>query len=100
MGFFDTLFGSIADNYSNVEHPITEVKIKQLVSEVRIHSLNQVEEGLVEEAISARRKGDGKISLRQIYEVVKYLRYSHKISEVDQRSLMKVFNDYFRKFGK
>lgn len=100
MGFFDSLFGSIASNYSNVEHPLTEIKIKQLVSEAHVHSLSNAEEGLVERSISTRRRGDGKISLRQIYEVVRSLRYSHKISEVDQRGLMSVFNGYYRQFGK
>lgn len=100
MGFFDSLFGSVADNYSNVERPLTELKIKQLVSQARVNSLAAGEETLVESAIAARRKGDGKISLRQIYEVVRSLRYNHKISEVDQRGLMKIFNEYFRQFGK
>lgn len=100
MGFFDSLFGSIADNYSNVEHPLTEIKIKELVTQARVQSLTHAEEELVEQSITARRHGDGKISLRQIYEVVRSLRYSHKISEVDERGLMKIFNEYYRQFGK
>ncbi|MEK7644694.1 MAG: hypothetical protein AAB390_05345, partial [Patescibacteria group bacterium] len=99
-GFFDSLFGSVADNYSNLEYPLTEEKIKQLVTQARISSLTAGEENLVERAIADRRRGDGKISLRQIYEVVRSLKYNHKISEADFRGLMKIFNEYFRRFGK
>ncbi|OGH69891.1 MAG: hypothetical protein A3C90_00850 [Candidatus Magasanikbacteria bacterium RIFCSPHIGHO2_02_FULL_51_14] len=96
MGIFDTLFGSPAGNYPQDEKSLSEVEIKKLVSRVHIRTLRQGEEGLVEQAIAARRHGDGKISLRQIYEALTQLKNQGKISVYDRKGLMKMFEEYFQ----
>lgn len=93
MGFFSSFFGGI--QYSQKEHYLTEIEIKKLVSRVHINTLKQDEESLVEEAIIARRHGDGKISLQQIYEVLTQLKNQHKISVQDRKGLMRVFAAHF-----
>ncbi|MBI5222482.1 MAG: hypothetical protein HY980_03225 [Candidatus Magasanikbacteria bacterium] len=93
MGLFSSFFGGI--KYSQVEHSLTEIEIKKLVSRIHINTLKQEEEGLVEEAIIARRHGDGKISLQQIYEVLTQLKNQHKISLQDREGLMRVFGGHF-----
>ena len=89
------LFGSPADKYSPIEHALSELEIKRLVSRLNVQSLDQNEEELVENLLISRRKGDGKISLRQIYEVLVKLDYQNKISEVDRKGLMAVFEEHF-----
>ncbi len=91
MGFFS----SPADKYSAEEQSLTEVEIKQLVSTLNVQSLDQKEEQLVEQLLIKRRRGDGKISLRQIYEVLLKLDNQNKISEIDRKGLMKVFENHF-----
>lgn len=93
MGFFSSFFSTT--KYSPTEHPLSEIEIKKLVSTILVNTLKQGEESLVEEAIIARRHGDGKISLRQIYEVLTQLKNQHKISVYDRDGLMKVFSNQF-----
>lgn len=102
MGFFSYLLGTGADKpaqkstvSTKTEHAVTADKIRQLVSRVKIQSLDQTEEKLVEEAIIARRRGDGKISLEQIDELLRKLKNQNKISDVDRRGLVRVFQQYF-----
>ncbi|MBT4120844.1 MAG: hypothetical protein HOA57_04080 [Candidatus Magasanikbacteria bacterium] len=90
MGFFDSYFGS-STKYSKTEYPLSAEKIKELVSRYKVQSLDSTEELLVEEIVTARRRGDGKISLFQIYEVLTKLKNQNKISQVDRDGLMKVF---------
>ncbi|KKW42240.1 MAG: hypothetical protein UY92_C0009G0044 [Candidatus Magasanikbacteria bacterium GW2011_GWA2_56_11] len=68
--------------------------MRQLVSGTLIGTLESSEEKAVEEAILARRFGDGKISLRQIDEVLRRLQDQNRISPNDRRSLMRVFEKY------
>mgnify|MGYP001591332892 CR=1 FL=1 len=97
MGIFG-FFSSLCDRYSQHEHALTELEIRRLVSEVRVETLKDKEEYAVEEAILARRHGDGKISLRQICEVLRSLQNKRVISIYDRKKLMKVFEEHFRKF--
>ena len=96
MGFFsDYLFSSPSHKYSDTEHFLSELEITKLVSEYKIKSLTHGEENLVEQTIIARRLGDGKISLRQIYEALSKLKVSNKISKYDREALMKLFQVYY-----
>ncbi len=94
MSFFGSLFGTTT-KYSQKEKYLSSEKIKELVSRVKVQSLDQGEEGLVEQAVSARRRGDGKISLAQIYELLTKMVNQHTISQTDRNGLMRVFTDYF-----
>lgn len=94
MGFLNSLFGS-AIKYSTKEHYLTELEIKKLVSHERVISIDQQNANDIEPAIIARRHGDGKISLQQIYEVLLHLKNSGKISREDKDGLMRVFQDHF-----
>lgn len=98
MSLFDSLFSSPKTKYSNIEKYLSEIEIKKLVSRIRIKSLDQKEESLVEQAIIKRRKSDGKISLRQIYEVLTNLMNQGKLSSRNDRDgLMRVFSEWFDK---
>src|SRR3989339_1592078 len=93
MSIFGTIFGS-TKKYSTQEETLTNEEIKKIVSRLRIRSLDQKEEDLIEQAIAARRQGDGKISLQQIHEVLTKLKNQHSISDNDRRALMEVFTEY------
>lgn len=98
MGLLDFIFGSSpGGQYSNKEHYLSEIEIRRLVSRVQVRSLSQSEESLVEEAIIKRRRGDGKIPLRQIDETLRKLEKQKKISEFDHQGLMRGFEQYFEK---
>ena len=90
MGYF-----GFTSKYSKVEHPITSLRIKKLVSHYNVRSLDSGEEGVVENSIIARRHSDGKISLSQIYEVLTKLKNQNKISRVDRDGVMRVFEKNF-----
>ncbi|MEK7065152.1 MAG: hypothetical protein AAB963_01775 [Patescibacteria group bacterium] len=96
MSIFGSLFG-LTIRYSQVEHPFSEFDIKKLVSPYNVRTLKQSEAGLVEQAIVARRRGDGKISLQQIYETLTQLKNQLKISRQDRDGLMKDFEEFFNK---
>lgn len=100
MGFISDIFGSTADKYSKTEHSLTTDQIKALVSKVKVRSLTTTEEKLVESVLCQRRRGDGKISLQQVYESLTKLKNQHKISVADRDGLMKVFEEYFDKHFK
>ncbi len=89
MGFFTSA------KYSKIEHQLSEFNIKKQVSRYNVRSLDSAEEGLVEQTIIARRRGDGKISLQQIYEALTKLKNQNKISRVDRDGLMRVFSEFF-----
>ena len=96
MGFFSSLFSS-ARQYSNQERQLSADRIRVLVSRIKVRTLDTSEERLVEEEIIKRRRGDGKISLHQIDEVLQTLQNKNKISEFDRKGLMKVFVEYYKK---
>ena len=98
MSLFTSLFGSPSPSMPQAEHYLTRVEIARLVSRTRIKSLSSNEEHIVEQSLEQRRGSDGKISLRQIDEVLRKLKNQYKISETDRKGLMKVFKEYFKKF--
>ena len=104
MGFFSYLFGtgsSSSYKLDNSEHQISKIEIERLVSRMKIKSLDINEEKLIEHIIEKRRLGDGKISLRQIDEVLRKLEYQKKISQYDRKGVVKVFSEFFEsKFDK
>ncbi len=96
MSFLSSFFGTSVQ-YSKTERPFSEFDIKKLVLPYNVRTLDQSEAGLVEQAIVARRHGDGKISLQQIYETLTQLKNQNKISKQDRDGLMKDFEEYFSK---
>ncbi|MFA5813009.1 MAG: hypothetical protein WC862_00640 [Patescibacteria group bacterium] len=94
MGF---LFGSPGDKYSKEEKQLSEFDIKRMVSQTDVRTLAAGEVELVERTIIDKRRGDGKISLRQIYEALAGLKNNNKISQYDRDGLMRVFVEYFSK---
>lgn len=100
MSLWGALFGT-SKRYPQVEHALSALDIDNLVSRAKVRSLDPQEEKLVEEALKSRRRGDGKISMQQIYEVLLKLQNQNKISQYDKDGLMRVFEQYFEsKFGK
>lgn len=89
-------FFSASGKYPQNEKPLTEKEIKLLVSRIKIKSLQPEEESLVEQSLLARRGSDGKISLRQIHEVLTKLKNQNKISHYDREGLMEVFEEHLK----
>ena len=81
--------------YSTTEHQLSEFDIKKFVSHGKVMTLSPADESLIEKAIVARRHGDGKISLQQIYETLLQLFNQRRISKQDKEGVMKVFESYF-----
>ncbi len=92
MGLF---FGSSSDKYSQHEYPLAELEIRKLVSHENVMSLKHEEQMLVEHEITRARMGDGKISLRKIDEILRRLMNTNKISKVDKKALIKLFEKYY-----
>ena len=93
-----SLFGP-AIKYSQIPHPIPDLDIKRLVSEIHVNTLTQDEANIAEEAI-LKRKQNGKLSLQHIYEALHSLFNKHKISINDQNGVMNLFVDYYKEhFG-
>ena len=96
MGFFS----SPGDKYSNIEHNFTTDQMKRLFDHLRLSSLHENEEDVVEAALIARKGNDGKISLRQIFETLHHLKNTNKISKIDEHALMDVFVEHYKQFDK
>ena len=93
------LFG-YTSSLSRYQKPLKTKEIKKIVSRVSISTLDRKEEELVENEIDKARGSDGKISLRQIEEVLRSLFSKKQISRSDKKKLMEHFEDYFnKKFG-
>ena len=90
MGLFGTTI-----KYSREEKQLSAYDIKRLTSHIKVRSLESSEENIVENALIARRHGDGKISLEQIYKELTKLKNQNKISRYDRDGLMKVFQEHF-----
>lgn len=90
MGLF---FSGPSDKYSQEEKYITEDTIQKLVSTLHVRSLDQSEERLVEGELLKKRGSDGKISMRQVYDVLNRLEDAHKISPTDKKRLLEILED-------
>ncbi len=102
MGFFAYLFGTGApkNKISNVEHPLGKDEIFLLVSTAKIKTLDRKERDLIRELILKRRLGDGKISARQIDEVLAQAEHENLISKYDRQNVVRVIGEHFnKKFG-
>jgi len=97
VGLFS--FFSTKSQYSQIEHPFTELELERMITHEHLNTLDQTQVELVRRAILGRRGGDGKISLRQIYEVLLQLKNQNKISKYDYAGLMKLFEKYFSQFS-
>ncbi|PIT88444.1 MAG: hypothetical protein COU29_01520 [Candidatus Magasanikbacteria bacterium CG10_big_fil_rev_8_21_14_0_10_36_32] len=95
MSFFSVFFGGSAGKYSNQEKIINEQEIHRLFNSIHLPNVSENEENTVEKAVLLARHSDGKISLRKIFETLRYLEKSKKISKNDRIKLMKVFENYF-----
>ena len=97
MGLLSMVFGGGSSKYSQEEQELSREKIKEIVSTTKINSLSEKEESLVEVEIEKRRRGDGKISMRQIFESLTSLVNANLISKYDRDGIMKAFKNYFAK---
>ena len=87
------LFSNPSDKYSQTEKSLSTVQIKQLVSRVKVNTLDQGEESLVEQELIARKGSNGTISMRQIYDVLNRLENSNNISAFDKKKLLQIFEE-------
>lgn len=95
MSIFSAFFGGNAGKYSNQEKIITEQEMRRLFNSIHLPNVSENEESVAEHAVLAARHVDGKISLRKIFETLKWLENTKKITKNDRMSLMKVFEGYF-----
>ena len=82
--------------YPIEEHPLTETEVRKYVTYLHVPSLehHQDREKMVQDEILARRKGDGKISLQQIYDLLTHMKDTNQITKYDRDGIMKVLQDY------
>jgi hypothetical protein len=85
-----------SNHYSQIEHQITEERIKEIVSTVHVNTLQSAEVLLVRAEVLRRRGNDGQISLYQIYDILTRLKNQNKISKYDRDGLMKRFEEYLK----
>lgn len=95
MSLFPSFFGGSSAKYSRQEHTLTEQEVKRLFRSIRLSTVSENEEDVVESAVLSARHSDGKISLRKIFKTLKWLQNTKKISRNDRIALMKVFENYF-----
>ncbi len=95
MGILGDIFGFSASNLSTEEKSVSRAVIDNLVSSSRVQSLSQKEAIEIRQELDKRRRGDGKISLAQVHEVLLRLRNQNKISEVDKKGVERQFKNYF-----
>ena len=95
---FLSAFSGNAAHYSHDQHPLPEAEIRRLVSRASIRTLRAHEEQAVEEALARARVGDGKIWLFGVNETLRCLKNTRRITSPDYQSLMKIFEEYFKKF--
>ncbi len=90
MGFFNSI------HYSQDEHPLTEFEVHKYVTYLHIPTLEHHpdREKMIQDAILARRKGDGKISLQQMYELLTHMKETNQITKYDREGVMKVLKNY------
>ncbi len=90
MGWFSSV------KYSQEEHPLTEFEVRKYVTYLHVPTFEHHPEQakMVQDAILARRNGDGKISLQQIYETLTHMKDTNQISKYDRDGVMKVLKNY------
>lgn len=91
------LFSFFSKRYPTAERQITELEVRRLISELTVPTLQgeNDKEQMIRQAILDRRRGDGKISLQQIYELLTKMKNQHQISEFDRAGIMKVLQTHF-----
>jgi len=95
MSFLDVFLGrKLPSTYQVL---LSREEINDIVARSAISSLTSNEEKIVEQAIEARRLGDGRISLAQIDETLRRLEREKQISENDRNALMRLFEQYTQK---
>lgn len=95
MGFFDPV------HYSTDEHFLPEHEVRRLVTYLHVPTLEPhlEREKLIQDALLARRHGDGKISLQQAYEVLTHLKDTSQITKYDRDGVMTVLKNFFSQTG-
>jgi len=88
-------FFSFGPKFSKVEHPITELEVKRLVSHENAMTLDAKNCLAIEAAIISRRQSDGKISLQQIWDTLTHLKNQNVISKQDRTSAMELFKKFY-----
>jgi hypothetical protein len=87
-------FFSSSAKYSQERHFISHEEIEHFFRGKHWSSVSEDEEDLVKAGILSARDGNGKISLRRVYEVLKSFEYKHKISPADRKILMRDLESY------
>lgn len=95
MGLFSTV------KYSQIEHELTEHEVKHHLNNVAIPAFqtHPEREKLVQDTILARRHGDGKISLQQIYELLTHEKDAGQITIYDRDAIMRVMQELYSHKG-
>ncbi|HSR89384.1 MAG TPA: hypothetical protein VLK22_03260 [Candidatus Udaeobacter sp.] len=79
--------------YPQDKHQVTTEQIKHLMMHTHLTTVSQANKDTVAAAVLARRDGDDKISLQNIYEVLTKLKNENRITKLDRTLFMKIFQD-------
>lgn len=91
-----SLFGPTI-KYSRDKHQVTTEEIKRLMWNTNSTSISETNKDAVAEAVLAKRDGDDKISLQNIYEALTKLKNEGRITKTDRDLFMKIFQDSLTK---
>lgn len=90
------LFGS-SNPYPKEKHYIPAEIIKRLVSPYHVNTLSSAQAATIDQfIINAQHYNNGKISLYQIYEILRKLKNTKQISQQDRDGVIKAFVDYVK----
>ena len=89
MGFFS----SPADKYPQEKHQLAEIDLKRWVTHEHIPTLDQYQVELVRSAILHKREA-GKISLRNVYELLEHMVLKYEISTLDRDGVLRIIEEH------
>ncbi|TSC84380.1 MAG: hypothetical protein G01um101413_675 [Parcubacteria group bacterium Gr01-1014_13] len=91
-----SLFGP-SIKYSRDKRQVTTEEIKRLMWNTNSTSISETNKDAVAEAVLAKRDGDDKISLQNIYEALTKLKNEGRITKTDRDLFMKIFQESLTK---
>lgn len=94
------IFSNPSDKYSQERHYFPLQDFVRIFRDLNVKSLSREEEELVARELDSLRSRDGKLSMRDVYKVIYSLKNQNKISKIDEKILLPIFENYFSKFDK
>ncbi|MBT4941619.1 MAG: hypothetical protein HOL80_01950 [Candidatus Magasanikbacteria bacterium] len=83
--------------YSRDKHNITRAAVQRIISRTAIKRVTKETELAIERAFEVERKHDGKLSLRQVDEVLRQLKKEHVVDVYNMKTILKAFETFFER---